>query len=300
MLNIAKILSKPKMKPGHFDDLKIVRSWAEYTEGQERMTYLMYELEMADANGPTVHFFKAIKFTRIIRLPKSAKQSQSFMDMHSQILSSLWEQSINLVAVIANMIKPVALGVLYLYGVQGTGNTAEEAKRVVDVDYITMCSALQGTYRVLEHRILTYQELEWLREKMFTMKNMTALRGIPKANKGGVQTGKEGMGAKNINPDSHDTTEEFIAGMSDKEYVVQILSTPVRAEHLERWLAQTANEMTKWNQQLQGSTSINFSLSLPMMYMANLGASQGWVHTGDSRLCIIRNETISRYNIHFF
>lgn len=67
--------------------------------------------------------------------------------------------------------------------------------------------------------------------------------------------------------------------MSDKEYVLQVISSPVKAEHLERWLEQTAQEMTKWNKQLQGVSSMNFSISIPMMYMANLGASQGWSHS---------------------
>lgn len=243
------------------------------------MKYLMYELEMLEENGNIVHFYKAVKFTRIIRLPKSAKQSESFMDMHGQVLAAIWERNIKLLTVIANLLHPVALGLLYIYGVQGVATTPEDAKKIADKDFIGLCSVLQGTYRVLEHRTLTYDELEWLHEKMYTMDCMTVVRGIPKAKSGGVDVGDKGMGGKNVNADSQDATEEYIAGMSDKEYVLQIISSPVKAEHLERWLGQTAREMTRWNKQLQGSTSMNFSLSIPMMYMANLGASQGWNHS---------------------
>lgn len=277
MLNLSSILNKNRK--GVIDDFRIVRVWKEYTDDRKYMKYLMYELEMMEENGHIVHFYKAVKFTRIIRLPKSAKQSEAFMEMHAQILAAIWERNIKLLTVIANLLQPVALGLLYLYGVQGVADTPEQAKKTVDRDFIALCSALQGTYRVLEHRVLTYEELEWLHEKMYKMDCMTVVRGIPKAKSGGVDAGDKGMGGKNVNVDSQDTTEEYIAGMSDKEYVLQIISSPVKSEHLERWLSQTAREMTRWNKQLQGSTSMNFSLSIPMMYMANLGASQGWNHS---------------------
>lgn len=277
MLNLPSILRKSK--PGHDDDLKILRNWKEYTDDRKNMKYLMYELEMHEPGGNVVHFYKAIKLTRIIRLPKNAKQSESFMSMHSQVLAAVWERNIKLLTVIANLLNPVPLGMMYLYGVQGVAETAEKAKYIADNDFVAMASTLQGTYRVLEHRILTYDELEWLTEKMYMMDKMTVLRGIPQAKDGGVDVGSKGMGNKSVNPDAQDTTEEYIAGMSDKEYILQIISSPVKSEHLERWLAQTAQEMTKWNKQLQGMTSMNFSISIPMMYMANLGASQGWSHS---------------------
>ena len=277
MFNLSTILRKNRQDP--IDNFRIVRSWKEYTDDRKYMKYLMYELEMMEENGNVIHFYKAVKFTRIIRLPKSAKQSESFMDMHSQVLAAVWERNIKLLTIIANLLQPIALGLLYLYGVQGVSDTPQRAKEIVDKDFVALCSVLQGTYRVLEHRALTYDELEWLHEKMYTMDHMTVVRGIPKAKKGGVDVGDKGMGGKNVNADSQDTTEEYISGMSDREYVLQIISSPVKTEHLERWLGQTAREMTRWNKQLQGSASMNFSLSIPMMYMANLGASQGWNHS---------------------
>ena len=274
---LSSILKKNRHDPT--DDFRIVRTWKEYTDDRKFMKYLMYELEMMEENGNVVHFYKAVKFTRIIRLPKSAKQSESFMEMHGQVLAAIWERNIKLLTIIANLLKPVPLGLLYLYGVQGVSTTPDEAKAIADKDFVGLCSVLQGTYRVLEHRTLTYDELEWLHEKMYTMDRLTVVRGIPKAKSGGVDVGDKGMGGKNVNADSQDTTEEYISGMSDREYVLQIISSPVKSEHLERWLGQTAREMTRWYKQLQGNTSMNFSLSIPMMYMANLGASEGWNHS---------------------
>ena len=293
MLDLNNILNKGKNIVN--DDFKIIRQWTEYSDDRSKMSYLMYELEMEDESGNVSHFYKAVKLLRIIRLPKSAKQSKSFMDMHSQVLAACWERNLNLITVIANILSPVPLGLMYLYGVQGISDSEQIAKEIADQSFVSFKSVLQGAYRVLEFRILSYEEVEWLREKLFSMRNMTVVRGIPKAKAGGVDGGDKGMGGANTNPESQDTTEEFIAGMSDKEYVVQILSTPVKAEHLERWLAQTAQEMTRWNSKLQGTTSYNFGLSIPMMYMANLGASEGWSHayTESNSITNTNTESIS-------
>ena len=110
MLNLPSILRKSK--PGHDDDLKILRNWKEYTDDRKSMKYLMYELEMHEPGGNVVHFYKAIKLTRIIRLPKNAKQSESFMSMHSQVLAAVWERNIKLLTVIANLLHPVLLGMM--------------------------------------------------------------------------------------------------------------------------------------------------------------------------------------------
>ena len=264
------------------DDLKIVKVWTEYSEDRSETKYLMYELEMEDESGNVAHFFKAIKLLRIVRLPKSAKQSRTFMKTHARMLQGVWQQNIKLITVIANILNPIPFGLMYLYGVQGVALTESEAKHIADNDFVALMSVMQGSYRVLEYKALSYEELEMFREKMFSMKNLSVVRGIPKARESGrkdkTQDHGKGMGMK-VDPDEEDTTEEFIAGMSDREYIVQVLSTPVKAEHLEKWLAQTAQAMTSFNSQVQGSSSIGFKLSIPMMYMANLGASEGWSHS---------------------
>ncbi|HVI39826.1 MAG TPA: hypothetical protein VM577_04125, partial [Anaerovoracaceae bacterium] len=272
-------LTKPKIN-SHRNDAKILQSAVEYTQDNKSLKYMLYQMEILDAaTNKTYIFYKAIKMVRIIRIPKSAKQLCSFMDMQAQYLSGIWEGGINFITIIANMIEPVPIGLVFLYGVQGVASTVEEAKAIADKDYAAMVGMLQGTYRTIEFQPLNFDEVEWLREKMFGMNCMTVVRGLPKPKAGGVDAGTKGIGGAAVNADSQDTTEEFIAGMSDREYIVQILSTPVSAESLQDWLSKTAKEMTKWQSQMQGTKGISAGISLPMMYMANLGASDGWSHS---------------------
>lgn len=265
------------------DDFRIRDSWAEYDETSSKavherpLKYLCYEIECVNPDtGEKLHFFKAIKFLRVIRLPKGAKQSTSLMDMHTQVIAGANENAYNLVTIIANIIKPVPLGLLFLYGVQGVADNIEDAKKKAHTDYMGLSGMLQGTYRVMEMRSICAQESEWLREKMYGMEFLTVVRGIPKASKTGEDGGNKGMGGKNVNPDSQGTLEELVAGMADHEYVVQILSTPVFTSTLKEWSLRTERDMTDWYGQLQGSKSFSFNLSVPMMFMASQSSSQGW------------------------
>ena len=134
LYELKKILN-PKQDSTPEDDFRIIQSWAEYDEKSSKppeernLKYLCYELEVMNPDtGEITHFYKAIKFARVIRLPANAKQSTAFMDMQEQILAGVHERNYNMITIIANVIKPVALGLLYLYGIQGVAESLEKAK----------------------------------------------------------------------------------------------------------------------------------------------------------------------------
>lgn len=265
------------------DDFRIVQSWAEYEEDTAKtpeyrnLKFLCYELEvMNPETGERTHFYKAVKFARVHRLPANAKHSTAFMDMQEQVLAGVYERGYNFVTIIANIMKPAAVGLIFLYGIQGASKNLQEAKDRAESDFLGFIGMMQGTFRVLEMKCAEAQETEWLREKMYGMDYLTAVRGIPKASKAGEDAGNRGMGGMNLNPDSQGTLEEIIAGMADYEYVIEVLSTPVYIDTLLGWQRQSQKEMTEWYGQLQGQKSLSMSLSIPMMYMANTSQSQGW------------------------
>ena len=282
LFDIKRILT-PEKSTMPSDDFRIIQSWAEYDETSgknpenKNLNYLCYELEVMNPDtGERIHLFKAIKFARVIRLPANAKQSTAFMNMQQQILAGVYENNYDFITIIANMIRPTPIGILYLYGVQGVSKDLAEAKKIADADFLGLIGMIQGTFRVIELKCIEAQETEWLREKMYNMDYLTVVRGIPKAGKAGEDAGNKGMGGSNVNPDSQGTLEEIIAGMADYEYVIEVLSTPVYLDTLVGWQRRSQEEMSTWYGQLQGQKSLSMNLSIPMMYMANVGQSQGW------------------------
>lgn len=278
LLDIRRILH-PQRQQTSGGTLKIIDTWTEYAEGKstnERpLEYLCYEMESIDPHtGERHHFYKAIKLARVIRIPKGMKQSTALMDMQTQVMTAIYEQEYNFICVIANVREP-ALGLLFLYGVQGVSSSLDGAKENCRRAFIGLSACLQGTYRVLEMRVINAQETEWLREKLYGMKYTSVVRGIPKASRTGEDAGNKGMGGANLNPDSQGTLEELITGMADYEYVIEILTTPVHQSALRDWAALNRRQMTQWQELMQGTKGFNMSLSIPMMYGANQGSSVG-------------------------
>ena len=133
-MGLAEILDRRKRNYDFYnDDIRVLRNFVEYAQDNETLKYIIYELEVLDRTGELRRFFKAIKLVRVIRLPKSAKESLSFMDMHSQVLAGIWEQQINLITIIANMIHPVPLGLMFMYGIQGVAEDINTAKRIAEM-----------------------------------------------------------------------------------------------------------------------------------------------------------------------
>lgn len=302
MFDIKRILS-PEKNSMPVDDFRIIDSWAEYDDSSSKnpenrnLEYLCYELEVMNPDtGKRTHFYKAIKFARVIRLPANAKQSTAFMDMQEQVLTGVYEGGYNMITIIANIIKPVSLGLLYLYGIQGVASSLEEAKDIARNNFLGFIGMMQGTFRVLELKCAEAQETEWLREKMYNMDYLTVVRGIPKASKAGEDAGNRGIGGMNLNPDSEGTLEEIITGMADYEYVIEILSTPVYMDTLMGWQRQSQKEMTVWYGQLQGQKSLSMNLSIPMMYMANVSQATGWNknYTDSSTVSYSQGENFSQ------
>lgn len=257
-----------------FSDITVLNSVITYDKDRN-MDTVLYEMEAKDENGRKILLYKAIKMLKIVRLPKSVKEETNFMKKHSEVLAGLWERQVNLVTVISNILYPEPLGLMFVYGVQGVASTVEEAIELANSDYTALRLSIQGSYRTMEYRELTADEAEWLRNKIGSMKYLSMLRGVPAA-KNSPGEGGSTFGGRNKNPDTLETTEEIVAGLSDREYVIMMISTPVSSSVLEKWLTQTSKANTKWQSQMQGTTGLNFGLNIPMMFMGNLGASQGW------------------------
>ena len=276
MYTLSEILrGKPKIVE---DDIRVLRSFVEYRNDSDKMDYIIIEMEIKDRDGSVVHLFKAIKLYRLIKLPDMLKQSKRMMDIQAQIMASFWENKINFINIIARIEKcgqDAPIGLMQIYGVQGVARTIEEAKRIADADFSGLTSALQGSYRTIEFRLLNSKEAEWLREKMANMKHIQVVRGIPMARKASGERSVKGFGNMDTDPDSEETTEQFAAGLADHEFIAMTLVSPIEYEVLENWLTLTSKKQTQWASIMQGTTSMNAGINIPIVFAANLGSALG-------------------------
>jgi hypothetical protein len=267
-----------RCQPEYNDDIQVLDTFiVPYKEGdKEYMRYIMFCLRLKDDAGQWVTLWKAVRLLRVWRIPFQLRESEKIMDIHDDFIAGLWGNGINYITLVANILKPEPLGLLYCYGIQTVATTMEEAQRQADLDFAALQAGLQASYRGMEFHPLTAQEAEWLRSKMASMKKLLMLRGIPDAKRSPGESTQTSVTGMDPNPGTEEQMEEFIRGMADREFVFLVIASPVEASYLSRWLTVTSNDMSRWKSQMSGSKVITAGVSMPIMFMSNLGASQGW------------------------
>jgi len=254
------------------DDIHVLDNWIEYDENKDKAEFIVYKMMLREGNEDWHEVYKVVKLGRLHSIPKKFRELSSLMKIHDDILSGFWHRDINFINVICNILQP-PLGLLFLYGVQEVAQDLETAKQMARNSYYSVIQTFRGSMPQIRIKDLTREEADWLREKMFNMEYLQVVRGIP-LNKVNAGYGTEDsiMGDSSTS-DAEEQNEEFIRGMSDKEFVMLTLATPIDNESLHTWLSNTADELSVWQSEMQGTKGINAGISMPMVFMSNLGSA---------------------------
>lgn len=263
------------------DDIIIHNTSIDIKNG--KMQYLLFDFEKKVGRGQYEHVYKAIKLVKLKRIPKKDLTLGSFLQMQEGVIEGHYQNQINFIQIFANIIKPKRLGLIFAYGVQGvSSNSIDEARHFADVQMEALERTLTGTFRTLEYIDLTAEDAQWIYQKLGTMSDMRVIRGVPGAKKsqGRIQTTtfftEQGE-------DAQEQSEEFLIGMDKYEYLYVLTATSVDMDVISRWKEQNLKEATYWASLKQGQKSMTFGLSMPMVYAANIGASEGWgSNTGEN------------------
>jgi DNA helicase HerA-like ATPase len=260
------------LEENRHDDIHVLDNWIEYDENKDKAEFIVYKMMLREGNEDWHEVYKVVKLGRLHSIPKKFRELSSLMKIHDDILSGFWHRDINFINVICNIMTP-PLGLLFLYGVQEVAQDLEIAKQMARNSYYSVIQTFRGSMPQIRIKDLTREEADWLREKMFNMKYLQVVRGIP-LNKVNAGYGTEDsiMGDSSTS-DAEEQNEEFIRGMSDREFVMITLATPIDNESLHTWLSNTADELSVWQSEMQGTKGINAGISMPMVFMSNLGSA---------------------------
>lgn len=263
------------------DDIIIHNTSIEINNGKLR--YLLFDFEKEVAPGRYERIYKAIKLVKIKRVPKKDLTMASFLQMQEGVVTGYYQNQINYIQIFANIISPIRLGLIYAYGCQGiSSNNIEEAKHFADIQLEAIEHCITGTFRTLEYTDLTSDDARWIFQKLGSMDDMRVLRGVPGAKKtqGRMNANTFFMAA---NDDVEEQSEEFLMGMDEYEYLFVLTATSVEPNVVSKWKEQCLKESTYWASLQNGTKSMQFGLSMPMVYAANIGTSEGWgSNTGEN------------------
>jgi len=234
--NIKKNRKESKDVKEQKKDFKLIDMGVEYEydagvpKDERKIAFICCEIEIADPKtGERYRLFKAIKLMRVLSVPQAVECCNSLDVAFADLLSTCYEFSHNLISIVVNIIDPVPLGVLHFFGVQATGLTEDEAKEKCKRNYLELAGTLKATYRDIHSvhiRDVSSKEWKSIRNKMCGMPNLAMLRGVPDSSTKGREL------------------EKIALGMTDCEYVIQVISTPVFKEILANWDTKKHKDMT--------------------------------------------------------
>ena len=253
-----------------------IESFKIVSTNDEEVHILLHKLKKQLDNGDIVHFYKATKFFRLVRVAKDTKNNNRMMSIHSDIIRGMYVAGINFCEVICNILKTEntdAMGLLHFYGVQSVAGSEEEAIRQCERDFRSLIASFQATHRTAHIQDPTYNEIFWMFKKMREQTFVTVVKGIPAVkNTSGQQYNKSII---NTETSTEEQMEQFLSGLLTDEFLFLLMCTPINQKALRGWLTNSLKEQTKWESQKQGTISFNAGISVPMSMNVGGGTNQG-------------------------
>lgn len=233
------------------------------------LKYIVYLLEKKKNDNSIIRFYKAVEFFRLTRVSKSSQENKKFMQIHSDVIRSMYTAHINMIQIIANILKPNPEGLLFLYGVQATGNSMQEAIRKCAGDFQAMLKSFQGTHRTAHISPVSKQNMKWIFDKLKQQKYVSVVKGLPSTR----ITSANDNNVMKLDTANEEQLEQFLIANETFEYVLMLMATPISNNYLNSWLTKSLNEQSKWASQTQGTNSLGFNVGIPMT--VNMNRSEG-------------------------
>lgn len=250
-----------------------IKSLKTVRDNNDNCDYVVHKLEKVCDNGDRVTFYKASKFFKLVRVSKASKDNTKIMSIQADIMRGLYSSDISIIQIVANVLTPEPVGLIYLYGAQAVGETENIAIERCKADYKAFLGAFKGTHRTAHLEVPKRSEMSWIVKKIKEQKYVSYVKGIPapRASQGG--TPKRNSLLNETTSSTEEQMEQFLTGMTTDEFVLMITATPVEQQVLRGWLNKSLKEATKWESMKTGTNSFSAGISIPMTMGASSGTS---------------------------
>ena len=282
-----------------YDELVIHRSWRSYEQGKsDEVRYFMFELSQKNPGetlfSPT--FFKAIRMIRLTRVPRYLRQSSSqagpnlVFEQMRDVLAALREQGslfINLIA------KSPQLPLIFAYGVQGVGSTQEEAQRMADEAFAVLDFQLSGTYQQLMYKPISVVEGELISRYQSEWNHLAMGRGRPLPTGSTVGTASLLDGNRTDVESSNNQLESFIRGMSDKSFVLSLVTVPLSPAEIAFSWRNLTQKLSEVKSEINGQRSVSAGVAFPLVMGTSDGNNAGATHSAGTNSGVNHSAGIS-------
>ncbi len=246
------------------EKLEIVKQFP-VNDSYGNVKYIVSLLKKKLNDGSVVQFYKASAFFRLQRVAKQSKENKKFMEVHTDIVRAMYSTNITIIMLIANILKPSPIGLAFLYGVQATGSSIDEAIRHCSANFESLKKTFQGTHRTAHIGPVDSETMLWVFKKLDEQQYVSVLKGIPSRRNATGET----RNLMKSETSTEEQIEQFLVGASDVEFCLMMMATPVSQNYLINWLTKSLKVETKWQSQKQGTNSLGMSIGIPMSISMN-------------------------------
>ena len=268
-----------------YDDITIHRSWRSYHENEpSSVKYFLFEISQRNPGELeySEKFYKAVRFIRLTRVPRYLRQSTAasgpnmVFEQMRDVLAAIREQGVLFINLIA---KSPNLPLIFAYGVQGVGNTLEEAKHIADEAYAVLEMQLNGTYQQLMYQPINTSEGELLSRYQSEWNYVAMGRGIPMP--AGSTLGSNSLldGNRTDIEATNNQLESFIRGMVDRSFISTLVTVPLSPAQITLAWRNIAQKVSEVKSEIHGSRSVNAGVALPLVLGTSQGDSTGNTHS---------------------
>lgn len=265
-----------------YDDLVIHRSYRVFDPlAEAEVKYMMYELSQRDAgDAEYAYFWKAVRLVRVTRVPRYLRISASsgpnmIFEQQRDILAALREKQVLFLNVIA---KSATLPMVFAYGVQGIGNSPEEAQRSADEGWAVLRELLNGVFQQLKFQQLTMEQAESLVRYQSEWGQIAMARGRPVPAGGNFGMGNFIDGNRTEVESSLNQLESFLRGMVDREFILSMVTVPISPQDMTLAWRNISGKLSQVRSEQQGSRSFMAGVALPLSLGSSLANSAGVGH----------------------
>lgn len=229
-----------------------------------------FDLAELDARGRPFAFSQAVHLMRIHEVKKYFRQTKSLLELADDVASTCYDPGDGhhrrfVLYALANILEPERLGLMQMIGVRGFGADIDRALARAERDALAMRGVMEGKYRQIRMAPLTIEESVVFYEHLKRCRSLGAVLGHP------VPRMAAGHGDMNLRvrfnaQEMQEQLEIIAAACADIPFLVMTWVDPLRFEEITNWLARTAEELSKWKSEVQGTKSIHLAAIIPSLF----------------------------------
>ncbi len=265
---------QPARFGGRLDDVEILDAGIELSP-DHTMDYYWFELVERGAGGEWTGF-RAVKLSELTYIPQEARASKSLIQKTASLARGLWAAGVELITLSFGIFDP-PIGIVQCYGVGTRAATKEAAAQLAQEGHAALVANFAAQFPQSRLQPLSIDRARFLYNARAKMPHVTTLIGQPdprEGARGGAQEEGRSKGPELFTEQQNELLFRAMA-RAQEEFLFINIATPVARGDLIRMEMALGNLTSPIASRQQGSSSIGFGVSLPVMLSVAQGISAG-------------------------